>query len=673
MTLIRKIGARISRAALVAVAATLVACGSGGGDGPSVPLAVPAVPSISLVTGDIGGPGNLDGLGAAARFDGPAGVAVDAAGTAYVVDAYSRRVRRVSASGEVSFLAGIDTPADLNFMHPQVDGDRTVASFNRPFGIALDAARGVLYVTDYDRIRRVALDGTVSTLTPLPFQTPLSTLVDASAIAVAVTPDGTPLVAAGQSASKFGCCFATALYRLPGKGGTQLLAGDPAVSGNADGQGAAARFQNIRAIAIDRAGVAYVADGPVLRKVTPDGFVSTLAGSTQAGFVDGAGSEARFGNSLGLAIDVDGNVLVADAVNLAIRKVTPQGIVSTLYRDQPLAAFEGVGIAVDGNGRIVYTAPYGLFTAGNPARIVAGTGAAPRDTLFNGSASSISADSQGNVIWTDFTGASVTRIAPSGDVLGFAGNGTALSIPKPPGASFTGSQAIDSANNIYQTHARYDDRVTGGFTGGSLLKITASGEITTQVRSAGLLSGVAADASGSVYFIDQVGPAIRRLAPSGETALVATLTGDVGAEVARGFAGWSLGVDRAGTTFYIHGGSQNCVLYRVVGAGATAVFAGQPGQCASVDGKGTQARFLDPKEPVLDSAGNVFIGDRTTIRRIAADGTVTTLAGRAGAQGTTLGPLPGTLAVMGQNSLTIDRADNLYVVAGTALLKINMR
>jgi streptogramin lyase len=633
----------------------------------------PSVPSISLVAGDIGGPGNIDGTAIAARFAEPVGVAADAAGTAYVVDGANRTIRRVSATGQVSLLAGFQTPADAYLRHPQRDGDRSVALFGQLSGIALDPARGVLYVTDYDRVRRVTLDGTVSTLTPLPFVTPLSNQVVAAAIAVAVAPDGTPLVAAGKSGSKFGCCFATALYRLPGAGGAPLLAGDPAESGTVDAQGAAARYSDIASIAIDRAGTVYVADSATLRKVTPDGVVSTLAGSAQPGFADGVGPQARFGRKMGLTVDTDGNVLVSDGENLAIRKVTPQGSVSTLYRDQPLSAFLSSGIAVDAGGRILYTALYGLFSAGNPSRTVAGTGVPSRDALFNAyTSASISVDRQGNILNTNFDGTILTRIGPTGAVIGFAGDGVALQIPKPPGGSFTGSQAIDGADNVYQIHYRTDGpTVAGG--GSSILKITPSGEISTSAQSAGEFSGLTADASGSVYFIDQAGPAIRKLTPTGDIGLVAILTGDLGADIARGSAGSSLAVDRTGKTFYIRGGSQRCGIYRVDAAGTTSLFAGQLDQCGIVDGKGGQAQFLAPDQPVVDSAGNVYIADGTTIRRITPDATVTTIAGRPGAEGTTLGPLPGTLAVSGAHSLAIDRADTLYLVAGTALLKINLR
>lgn len=654
--------------AIVACAASLGSC-SGGGDSAPAPTLPPgaAVRSISLVTGDIGGPGYLDGVAAAARFRKPAGVAVDAAGTAYVVDAGNQNIRQVSASGNVSLLAGVATAVGANFRHPQRDGDRSVASFTFPTGIALDATRGFLYVTDDDRVRRVTPGGTVSTLPPLPSDS----LSPALAIAVTVAPDGTPLVAAGYRPGRvdLSCCQATVLYRLPEGGPVQLLAGSAAATGSADGQGAAARFVSIDSIATDRAGTVYVADATRLRKVTPDGYVTTLAGSDEGGFADGAATQARFGSPMGLTIDADGSVLVADAANRSIRRVTPQGAVSTLYRDQPLSLSESVrpGIAVDAGGRILYTAQHGVFSAENPSRIVAGTGPVSRDSLLSGYDHSISVDSRGNILKSS-SGGTLTRIAPSGAVVGFAGGGgaAALQIPPPDFGSFSGGQAIDAADNVYQLYGLLNKN-SGGFYGYSILRITPSGDISTRARTYSEAAGLAADALGSVYFIDYgfgEPPAIRKLTPAGDTVRVATLTGDLPFT-------FNLAVDRTGTTFFFS--SLSCALFRIDGKGTSSLFAGQRNQCASVDGKGAQAQFLEPGAPVVDSAGNVYVADRTTIRRITPDGTVTTIAGRPGVDGTTLGALPGTLATIRRYGLAIDRDDNLYVMAGYALLKINAR
>ncbi len=651
---------------IVICAASLASCGGGGGA--PAPASVSTVPSISLVAGDIGGPGNLDGIAEAARFNGPAGVAVDAAGNAYVVDANNRSVRRVSAGGEVSLLAGIDTPGDISFMHPQRDGDRTVASFNRPVGVALDAARGVLYVTDYDRIRRVSLDGTISTLSPFP----LFSFFSIYPSAVAVAPDGTAVMAAGKLATGFrSCCRSTAIYRFPETGGPTLLAGNPDLAGGADGQGAAARFENIGAIAIDRSGTIYVADGATLRTLTPDGVVSTLAGSATPGFVDGAGTQARLGRSLGLGIDADGNVLVADPDSRSIRKVTPKGVVSTLFGEVPFVAGRTPSIVVDASGRILYTTPNGLFSAqpGNAARLIAGTLLpAPATLLAPGGA--LARDSRGNLFRAAPDG-SIRKFAPDGTtVLAFGPGSGDLVVQPAPGSLYRNVLAIDAADNLYQSYLTFEG---GTPAGGSVLRISPSGQ-TTLLASSNSSSAVpfkpvriTHDTAGNLYFVDEFGPAVRKLGPTGTLTTVADLSS--AREVTSGVGRFGLAVDRNGNVFM--NSDSRCVVYRISAAGLPVVFAGQLDQCGQADGAPAQARLEFPGPPVIDSAGNLYVTNPSTIRRIAPDGTVTTVAGQAGRTGTRLGPLPGTLGAL--SSLLIGSDDSLYVVADQSLLKINTR
>ena len=111
------------------------------------------------------------------------------------------------------------------------------------------------------------------------------------------------------------------------------LAGSPGGYGSADGQGAAARFNSPMGIAVDTAGNLYVADtgNSTIRKVTPGGLVSTLAGRAGApGYVDATGVAARFSEPSGITVDADGTVYVADTKNHVVRRITPAGVVSTL-------------------------------------------------------------------------------------------------------------------------------------------------------------------------------------------------------------------------------------------------------------------------------------------------------------------------------------------------------
>lgn len=147
-------------------------------------------------------------------------------------------------------------------------------------------------------------------------------------------------------------------------GAVVVLAGDATASGSTDDQGAAARFNGPRGLVADAAGNLYVADefNYVIRKVTPDGLVTTFAGLAGAsGSIDGAASQARFTLPTALAIDSAGNLYVADG--LSIRKLTPAGVVSTIATiDLPdnadgrsLAQFVSIGLARTLDGTLYVT------------------------------------------------------------------------------------------------------------------------------------------------------------------------------------------------------------------------------------------------------------------------------------------------------------------------------
>ncbi|MFZ2651400.1 MAG: hypothetical protein WA210_14960, partial [Burkholderiaceae bacterium] len=144
-----------------------------------------------------------------------------------------------------------------------------------------------------------------------------------------------------------------------------LFAGDMSGVGNVEGTGAAARFAFPLGVATDSAGNVYVADLPnhTIRKITPAGAVSTFAGSSgAAGSADGTGAAARFSQPGGVATDSGGNVYVADTTNHTIRKITPAGAVSTL------AGSAGLNGSADGTGAAArFTFPSGVATdsAGN--------------------------------------------------------------------------------------------------------------------------------------------------------------------------------------------------------------------------------------------------------------------------------------------------------------------
>ena len=256
---------------------------------------------MSTLAGLAGNPGYADGTGSAARFAGPSGVAVDSAGNIYVADHDTHTIRKITPSGVVSTFAGLAGNSG------SADGTGNTARFYDPSGIGIDTA-GNVYVADTSNhtIRKITAAGVVST-----------------------------------------------------------LAGLAGTTGSADGTGSAARFYEPYGVAVDSAGNVYVADysNNTIRKISSTGVVSTLAGVAGSfGSADGTGTNARLFDPLGVAVDSAGNVYVADTFNNTIRKITPSGVVSTLAG---LARTEGSADGTGNAARFSYPSGVAVDDAGN--------------------------------------------------------------------------------------------------------------------------------------------------------------------------------------------------------------------------------------------------------------------------------------------------------------------
>ena len=294
--------------------------------------------------------GSADGTGSAARFNGPAGMAVDTNGNVYVADSGNNTIRKVTPSGVVTTLAGLAGSAG------SADGTNSAARFNGPYGVAVDSA-GNVYVADTynDTIRKVTPVGTNWVVTTLAGLAGSSGSADGTNSAARFNyPAG---VAVDSAGNLYVADYNNDTIRKVTPVGTNwvvtTLAGLAGNSGSADGTNSAARFNYPEGVAVDSAGNVYVADvyNDTIRKVTPVGtnwVVTTLAGlAGSIGSADGTNSAARFAYPVGVAVDSAGNIYVADNGNYTIRKVTPVG---TNWVVTTLAGLAGYIAEIDGTG-----------------------------------------------------------------------------------------------------------------------------------------------------------------------------------------------------------------------------------------------------------------------------------------------------------------------------------
>jgi hypothetical protein len=304
---------------------------------------------VTIFAGAAGSTGIGDGPGTLARFNSPFGLAADNSGNIYVADSYNHTIRKITPAGVVSTLAGTaGSPGSTN-------GNVSVAQFNSPRGIAVDTS-GNIYVADtYNAIiRKITPAGTVSTLAGLVGQTGWANGLGTNARfnqpwGLATDSSGNIYVADPLN---------FIIRKITPAGLVSTIAGSPGMSGSANGVGSAARFSYPSGVAVDSAGNVYVADNnnDTIRKISPSGNVTTFAGSAgMVGTTDATGGSARFDQPEDIVFDGSGNGYVVDTYNSTIRSISLAGAVGTL------AGVGGqVGIT-DGLGGIArFNHPWGI-------------------------------------------------------------------------------------------------------------------------------------------------------------------------------------------------------------------------------------------------------------------------------------------------------------------------
>lgn len=338
--------------------------------------------TVTTFAGQAGARGNVDGTGTAARFFGPSGIVADGAGGFYVADALNNTIRRVTSGGVVTTVAGGNVNEITNLPERgYADGAGRTALFSTGFSVTA-GTDGPLIVANYGALT-MALDS-------------------AGHLFVADT-------------------LNHVIRKITAAGVVSTFAGAAGSSGSVDGTGAAAKFSAPYGVAVDPSGNIYVADAGnnTIRKITPAGVVSTFAGrdGSNAGSVDGSGSNARFNNPSGLAADGAGNLYVADTNNHAVRKITGAGAVTTL------AGLAGARGSSDGLGLSArFNGPTGIAADSAGTLYVADTGNATIRKISPGGAVSTIAGSAGVAGSADGTGNAVRFTTPYGIAVDPAGN-----------------------------------------------------------------------------------------------------------------------------------------------------------------------------------------------------------------------------------------------------------
>lgn len=354
---------------------------------------------------------------------------------------------------------------------------------------------GALYVIDIGKLRRVTTDGVVTTVS-----------APAGLVAVSSSADGAVYLAT-----------LSAVYRMvPGSAAT-LVAGQEGVTSSTDGVGANATFFEIADIAVDAARTVYVSQPrtQTIRKIAPDGSVSSLAGTyARLGSVDGNGAAAFFSTTTNLTIDPAGNLWVAEIGSGRFRKISPAGDVTTPYGagrgffsnsgapPVPLVFGPGGELYFGVGAGISHINAAGVLTplAGQDFAAEAGIGAV----------SGLAVDASGNVVVASFNQAresaaiALTKYAPGGELLSFQ---VSVAVPYQP---FSGIGS-DAQGNVYVSSSTTDG---GGLntvlkpTGGSISRIASDGSVSTLVSwPAGSANALApafmtVGRDGAFYFVN---------------------------------------------------------------------------------------------------------------------------------------------------------------------------
>ncbi|MBO9540875.1 SMP-30/gluconolactonase/LRE family protein [bacterium] len=598
--------------------------------------------SVFAGTGVMGSDGD-GGLATAAQLSAPYGLALDAAGNMYIADSNNYRVRKVAPNGIITTYAG------STYGFSGDGGAATAAQMKPPYSLALDGT-GNLYIADSDnaRIRKVDPDGLITTVAG---RTGASYGGDGGLATNAYlsSPNGVAADATGNLYIADSSNNRIRKVALDGTITTVVGSGTKGYSGDG-GPATGAALDFPRGVTLDAAGNLYIADysNHCVRKVTPGGTISTVAGSGVGGY-GGDGGQAVAANLYypnAVSVDAAGNLYIADGTNYRVRTVSAAGVITTLAGtgsnsyggdglQATIAQMKGPSdAALDAAGNL-YVAEYQnhvirKVTPEGIVSTVAGTGTlgfsgdggpATSAQLYN--PTSIALDGAGNLYIADYwnhrvrkvSGGTVTTVAGTGDY-GYSGDGE-----QAVNAQLYGPRglALDGAGNLYIADA-LNNRIR---------KVDAAGIITTvagtgaagfsgdgfQATSAKLNApyDVALDGAGNCYIADYNNHCIRKVTPGGGISTVAGssigYSGDGGpATLAQLSRPRNVALDIAGHLFITDSGNNR--IRKVDTTGVISTIAGTGTVASTGDGgAATSAGLALYSRGITESAGLAVSSD----------------------------------------------------------------
>lgn len=535
--------------------------------------------------------GRADGPGAQATFHFDSGTAleVDRNGDLLVADTCNGKIRKVSRDGTVSSLAGNSSYACEGRDASPSDGTGTGASFSEVNGLTLDRD-GNLYTVQLfygNPIKKITPQGVVTTVAKWPYGFDTSNPDIPSFSRVAIDGSGN-LYAIEYQRNR--------IWKIV-DGTARVFAGQQFGSGAdpVDGPPGVATFVSLQALRADGAGNLWVVDGNTIRKVSPAGDVTTVAGKSGAiGYADGQGQAATFGSLQSIAMEGNGTLVAADSVYYTLRRITTSGLASTVEATRPSFGY------ADGKAA---------------------------EARF-GAARQPAVDAQGNVYVVDPAQHVVRKVAADGTVSLYAGTpGTPGDADGPrASATFNTPSAVtaDRDGNLYVADK-------GAGIGPRVRRISAAGDVTTVGRLPGVVSGtynyLAVSRDGTIAASATLG----NIAVRGADGLFRNLASTASLPVGDSPFGnlhslQGLAYDSKGN-LYVADGAQY-VVYRIAPDQKIDIVSGAPGKLAYVDGPAGTSRLMLPQIAwlTIDEDDNLYLSGEASIRKITPAGVTSTLS-----------------------------------------------